>query len=410
MTETAAVEHPLTRRQGWVLALVATFTMAISYLDRQVLAVLAPTVTKALEISETNYGFLVAAFSVAYLFGSPIAGRWIDRYGARQGLLVAVLLWSIAAGSHALAAGFGSMFMLRIWLGLAESPSFPGAAQTVQRALAPMDRPRGLGVLFTGSSLGGMLAPPIANTINRVMDWRAAFLFTAVVGLIWVPLWLWVTRSSVVRELLTPRQEVQHVSPWACLKERTVWRAIAAVLALAPTVAFGLLWGSKLLVARFGIEQSKTTPYLIVPALLFDLGAVLYGDLAARRFKRLGPNPEGPRALFAVALLTTWCLALAVLGNNAWLTVILIGLSAMGAGGMMALLTGHVLQRVHPSVVSATGGITAAAQSLAYIVVNPAIGASVDATKSYDLAMIAIPAWGMVGGLVWLFMSEGESK
>ena len=87
MTNDLAVKSydVLSRRRGWTLALVATFTMAISYLDRQVLAVLAPTVTKALEIDDTSYGLLASAFSVAYLIGSPIAGRLIDRHGARGG-------------------------------------------------------------------------------------------------------------------------------------------------------------------------------------------------------------------------------------------------------------------------------------------------------------------------------------
>ena len=103
--------------------------------DRQTLAVLAPTVTQALGISEQNYGWLASAFSIAYLVGAPLAGRMIDAVGARRGLLGAVVVWSIVAALHALAPGFAVLFALRIALGLAEAPSFPGAAQTVHRAL-----------------------------------------------------------------------------------------------------------------------------------------------------------------------------------------------------------------------------------------------------------------------------------
>lgn len=411
MTNDLAVKSydVLSRRRGWTLALVATFTMAISYLDRQVLAVLAPTVTKALEIDDTSYGLLASAFSVAYLIGSPIAGRLIDRHGARGGLLIAVLLWSLVAGGHAFAAGFASLFVLRILLGLAESPSFPGAAQTVQRALSAADRPRGLGILFTGSSLGSILAPLIANAINRSFDWRAAFVFTACVGLIWVPMWLKVTAPADVRAVLAPAGVASSVSTLSLLKERTVWRAIAAVLALSPTVAFGLLWGAKLLVARFGLQQSQTTPYLLLPLVLFDLGAVLFGDLAARRVRQIGPNAQGPRVLFAVSMVMTWFMAFATLGDNPWIMVALIGVAVMGAAGMMALLTGHVLSRVAPDAVSSTGGITAAAQSLAYIVANPLIGWSVDTTHSYRSAMLAMPAWAMLGGLVWILLREEKT-
>lgn len=171
--------HALSRGAAWTIALTATMTMAVSYMDRQTLAVLAPTVTKELSISEVTYGWLVSTFSVAYLIGSPIAGRILDKIGVRRGLLGAVLIWSVIAALHAPVPNVAALFALRIALGLAESPSFPGAAQTVQRALPPADRARGFGILFTGSSLGSMIAPGLATTLKIYFGWRLAFLGTA---------------------------------------------------------------------------------------------------------------------------------------------------------------------------------------------------------------------------------------
>jgi len=50
----------LSRRQAWAITFVATFTMAVSYIDRQTLSVLAPTVSSALHLSETDYGWLAS--------------------------------------------------------------------------------------------------------------------------------------------------------------------------------------------------------------------------------------------------------------------------------------------------------------------------------------------------------------
>src|SRR5687767_5735942 len=126
---------PLSRAQAWTLVIVATSTMMVSYLDRQALAMLSPTVCRALDISDGEYGWLMAAFSLAYLCCAPLAGRLIDRVGARSGLLASVLIWSMVSALHALAPGFAVLLVLRIALGMAESPSFPGAAQTVSRVL-----------------------------------------------------------------------------------------------------------------------------------------------------------------------------------------------------------------------------------------------------------------------------------
>src|SRR5262245_5376900 len=120
-------------------------TMTVSYADRNALAALAPTVINALGMTDVEYGWLGSAFAFAYLIGTPVGGWWIDRVGARRGLVASVLAWSAVAALHALVPGFGVLFALRIALGLTEGPSFPGAAQTMQRVLPPEDRPRGFG-------------------------------------------------------------------------------------------------------------------------------------------------------------------------------------------------------------------------------------------------------------------------
>src|SRR5438128_12576498 len=112
---TAKAEAPpaaLPPRWAWALALTGTFTMSVSYVDRQTLSALAPTVTKELNIDETHYGLLVSAFSIAYLVGAPLAGRFIDAVGARRGLLGAVLIWSAVAALHALVPNFMTLFAL----------------------------------------------------------------------------------------------------------------------------------------------------------------------------------------------------------------------------------------------------------------------------------------------------------
>src|SRR5215813_4103310 len=179
--------------------------MTVSYIDRATLATLAKSVKSELDIDDTMYGWLSSAFSIAYLIGTPIAGWWIDRAGARRGLVGSLFAWSIVAALHALVPTFAMLFALRIALGFAEGPGFPGAAQTMQRVLPPEERARGFGLLFTGSSIGGMLAPLIAAAIFNLAGWRIAFLGTAAVGLVWIPAWIAVTRPRAIRERLDRR-------------------------------------------------------------------------------------------------------------------------------------------------------------------------------------------------------------
>jgi ACS family hexuronate transporter-like MFS transporter len=394
----------LSRRRAWALALVATFTMAVSYVDRQTLAVLAPAVCEALGITDTEYGWLASAFSIAYLVGAPLAGRMIDRVNAPRGLFAAVLIWSVVAALHAFAPGFAILFFLRIMLGLAESPSFPGAAQTVHRALPPEERSRGMGVLFTGSSFGAMVAPPLATLLAAQFGWRGAFFGSALVGLIWIPLWRWLAFEPRARAVLEHRTQPAEASvPYlSIVTHPAVLRALILVLASAPAMAFAFLWTSKYLVRAHGLEQLELGWYLWVPPLMFDVGSVLFGDLAVRRARRRGHDGTPANGLILAAGLLQMSIALMPLASDGWTAMFFCGLSMAGGGGLFALLSSDMLARVPQRAVSSAGGLTAAAQSLAYIVANPLIGASVDRLDSYDLSLFALAAWVLPGTLIWI--------
>ncbi len=401
----------LSRRHAWALTLVATFTMAVSYVDRQTLAVIAPTVQLKLGFDDQRYGWLVSAFSIAYLVGAPVAGRLIDRVNARRGLLVAVFVWSGVAAIHAFVPGYGVLFALRIALGLAEAPSFPGAAQTIHRALPPRDRARAFGVLFSGSSFGAMLAPPLAIWLTARYGWRFAFVGTALVGLSWVPLWLYVTRTPEARAVLdrpseeaaipgaTPDAEATP-GPFALVLHPAVLRAVLVVIATSPLLSFYFNWSAKYLVHDHHLLQKDLAQYLWFPPLFFDAGAILFGHFASRARAR---GEDGvPRRLVALATLLMIGSFAAPFAPTPMAMLAVASVSLAGGGGLFALATTDMMARVSPRQVSAAGGITAAAQSLAYIVANLLIGPSVQISGSYTPAFLGLTAWILPGCVVWL--------
>jgi ACS family hexuronate transporter-like MFS transporter len=387
----------LTSTRRWALAFAATFTMTISYIDRQTLAVLAPRVTADLHIGDRNFGWLLSAFSVAYLVGAPLAGAWIDRVGARRGLLVAVLAWTLVAALHALVPGFAVLIVLRVALGLAESPSFPGAAQTVQRALAPEDRARGLGILFTGSSVGAMIAPPLASWLMAHGSWRAAFLGTALAGLVWVPVWLACTGSRAAKAALdTPTSTTSHTSSSATmlLREPAMWRAIAMILAAAPAMGFVLLWLSKFLVGTYGVAPTAVGRWLWIPPLVYDLGSVAFGDLASRRRRWV-------RTLVVVAAVMLTAVAGLSRASSPTVAIAVAAFAMAGGAGVYALTTSDLFERVPSGYVSTAGGLCAAAQSIALILSSPLVGHLSQTDGNYARAVLLLSLWVLPGVLLW---------
>src|SRR6185369_2681294 len=103
----------------------------ISYIDRNTLALLAPTILKETGLSAREYGFIISGFSIAYMVGNPVWGRVLDSVGLRRGMTGAVSLWTLASTAHAFAQGFLSFGAARIVLGFGEGATFPGGLRTV---------------------------------------------------------------------------------------------------------------------------------------------------------------------------------------------------------------------------------------------------------------------------------------
>ena len=99
----------------------------ISYIDRNTLALLAPTILRETKLNAEQYGFIISAFSIAYMVGNPAWGIILDRIGVRRGMMLAVAAWTFASASHAFAIGFRSFAAARAILGFGEGATFPGS-------------------------------------------------------------------------------------------------------------------------------------------------------------------------------------------------------------------------------------------------------------------------------------------
>ncbi len=401
----SAEAEPYSSSTAWLVTLVATSTMTISYLDRQVLAVLAPTISEQLHIGETEYGWLQSSFSLAYLACAPFAGRLLERVGIRNGLLFAVLAWTAVSAAHAFALSLGALFVLRILLGAAESPSFPGAAATIARTQPSRTRARAVGVLFTGSSIGAMLAPMLATRFATMFGGvQGAFVGVALVGLAWVPCWWLATRNPAIalrlgptpRDLGKPAPRMLDVITMPAVRQ-----ACLVVVASSPLFAFVLLWGSKLLHDGFHVPQEDVGQYLWAPPLFYDLGAVTFGHLASVHVRKHGEGAT-PRLLLAAAACLASTFAGVAFCTTPWQVVWVCGVAMAGGAGLFAIVTADMINRVGPTLAATAGGVTASAQSIMYVIANPAIGFGVETFGSYGPVVLTIAALVLPGALGWI--------
>ncbi|MGH6785004.1 MAG: MFS transporter, partial [Sphingomicrobium sp.] len=180
----------MTRNYRWVICALLFVAVTINYIDRQVLGILAPTLQRELNWSESDYGDIVSWFSFAYAFGFLGAGRLLDRIGVRRGLAAAVVAWSLAAIAHAFARTATGFSVARAALGIGESAIFPGAIKSVAEWFPQKERALAAGIFNAGTNTGAILTPLLVPWITLRWGWQMAFIATGLLGLVWLALWI----------------------------------------------------------------------------------------------------------------------------------------------------------------------------------------------------------------------------
>src|SRR6202165_4274974 len=166
----------------WVACSAMLVCSWLSYLDRQILAVLSPTILRDTGLTAQSYGEIVSAFSIAYMFANPLWGAILDYVGLRSGMMGAVTIWTLASASHAWMRGFGGFAGARALLGLGEGATFPGGLRTSMDSLPPNRQARGIAISYSGGSLGAIFAPIVVVPVAAKLGGRAAVLCTDILG------------------------------------------------------------------------------------------------------------------------------------------------------------------------------------------------------------------------------------
>lgn len=272
----------------------------ISLVDRSILGILSPVMLQELHLSASQYGTALFVFSICYMLANPVWGLLMDRLGLFTAIAIAVALWSAASGAHALAGGFLGLCLARGILGFGEGATFPAGLKTVTETLPPERRSFGLGLAYSGGSLGALLTPIAIVPLAARWGWRSSFILSAVIGFLWIAGWLLLRATGIYR----PAGATSRPKPSATA---TKWNrdllATAAVYGLgAAPLAFGLNWASQYLTRILHQPQSSLGHWLWIPPAGWEAGYLFWGWIADRRRRTAlaaGLPPTSPIDLFA---------------------------------------------------------------------------------------------------------------
>ena len=389
----------------WAIVALLFAATAISYVDRQVLTVLAPTLRDNLGISNTGYASILTAFLLAYTFMQPVTGWLIDRIGTRFGFALIMAWWSAAAMLHAFGTSVATFAACRFLLGMGEAGSWAACVKAVTEWFPRRERGLATGIWSAGVAAGLVVSVPIVAWVSLTLGWQWAFILTGVAGFAWLALWLWMYRLPqshpavtaaelryITEDAPAPATQSSRVAYSRLLRSRNVWAVIAARLLADPWVWFYYFWIPEYLTRSAGFTPAEIGKYAWIPFLAQGIGIVLGGFLSDQLLRR-GIRAVHARLtimLIGMLLMTPGILAAfdldiviifagissAMFGFGFWAPNMMslcadafprnavgsvVGLSGMGAGvgGMLfTMLVGWTLDRYgYPPVFIAAGAI-----------------------------------------------------
>jgi MFS transporter, ACS family, hexuronate transporter len=387
--------RPAKSHMRWTVCALLFFATTISYVDRQVLSLLAKTLETEIGWTNIQYGNITSAFAAAYALGLLCTGRLLDKYGTRIGLAVAVTLWSVAAMAHAWAASALTFGIARVFLGLGESANFPACIKTVAEWFPKRERATATGIFNAGANVGATVAILAVPWLTKQWGWPAAFLTTGALGFIWLVFWIVIYRrpadhTKVSKDELSliqsdPPDRLES-TPWVrLLPLRETWTFSAGKFMTDGVWWFFLFWLPKYLQETFGLSLAQVVVPTLVVYIIADVGSVFGGWLSSSLIGRgWSLNAARKTAMLACALSVT-PLFYAPYSKHMWLTVAIISLAAAAHQGWSANLFTLTSDMFPRAAVGSVVGIGAAFGALGSVLMQQAAGYIVTLTHSYFL-------------------------
>jgi MFS family permease len=291
MSASTTVATPPSRAsswQMWVPCIGMALCSWLSFVDRQVLAVLSPTILRETGLSAQDFGNVAFFFFVAYTLANPLWGSILDFVGLRLGMLLAVGIWTGASVSHAFVGSFIGFAAARAVLGLGEGATFPGGLRTAVESLPSHLRARGIATAFAGGTIGAIVTPLMMVPIATAYGWRSAFVATGALGILWLIIW-----ATIARPPYLPAVEIKPAKmKFPHLGERRLWALVFsyALPAIAPGPVLTLI--PIYLNRGMGVSQADLAGVLWIPPAAWGIGYFV-GGWAADKFAAEERRPIG---------------------------------------------------------------------------------------------------------------------
>lgn len=385
----------------YLILFILSLLSVITFLDRNALSIAGLRITQDLGLSESQFGWILTAFTLSYGLLEIPMGLWGDRFGEKRVIARIVLWWSLFTAVTGLVTGFASLFVVRFLFGAGEAGAYPNTAIAIKKWFAPIERGRAQSFIWMASRIGGAIAPFIVVPLQIQFGWRITFYFLGVIGLLWVVLWWLLYPAKAEATVQTPQEEVGR--PWQSnLYHRNFWLLLLMYYCYASGVFFFISWLPKYLQSGRGIAENDLAYSAALPFLMAAFGCWLGGFTSDWLVKKIGAN-WGRKIvpMFGLGLSGLVMIAATQVGVDAAVVLLALGLALMDVTAPVAWAIATDLGG------RSSGAITGAMNSAGLLggtVASLGIGYLISFSGSYNAPVILIGIQLLFGAVIAGFL------
>lgn len=401
-----------------MLALVAVATM-VNYLDRTVLGIAAPYLTKELGLTAASLGVVFSAFSWSYALLQIPGGIFLDRFGTRVTYTLALTLWSAFTGAMGVVGSLAGLVATRIGVGTFEAPCFPANSRILATWFPQQERARANSIYSVGQYAGiAFLSVPLF-WITQQFGWRSLFFIAGGFGVA-LGLTFWGVYREPSESTSANAAEIAHIEAggggeyrgapvrfrlsqvvWL-LRHRQILGASIGQFGGNSTQVFFVTWFPTYLVTARGMDFLKAGTMAMLPYIGASLGVLVAGQLSDYLLKRTGSaNLARKLPIVGGMLLASTIVAANFVPADANLLVVAI-MSVAFFGQGMTNLGWTVISDVAPKeLIGLTAGIFNFSANLAGIVTPLVIGFAFQSTGSFFGPLVYIAVVAILGALAY---------
>ena len=400
------------------LALMFLLTL-VTYLDRVCISATAEVMQAELGLDKVQMGQVFSAFVLGYVLFEIPGGRWADRLGARSLLTRIVIWWSAFTALTGIAWSYTSLIVVRFLFGCGEAGAFPGCASAISRWFPAPERGRAQAVIMVGSRLGGAFAPAVVIALMATVGWRSVYGIFALVGLVWVAVWVRWYRNWPEEHPSIDAQELKHIQagraaeqhqgpPWGALaRSRNVWMLCLMYSGYTWGLYFYLTWLPTYLREARGVEWERVGLYASLPMLVGACSNFLGGWLSDRLAKRISLRWARRIPAMAGLLGAAIFIAIAATIEDNDLGIAALAISFGFADLILAVCWAACLD-IGGSQAGVVSGTMNSFGQIGAVLAPTVMGSLVESTGSWELPLLVSAGYYAFGAAVWLMIDAEQ--